>query len=59
MTAMDYILTTNTNLKKINTIYGNFYSWEFDLITTQLEKFSAHTRNELSMLRAFKIMAII
>lgn len=36
----------------IDTIYGRFFSYESDLITDQLIEFSAHTRNELAMLRS-------
>ena len=43
----------NQNIKRVETIYGAFFSWEGDRITHQLEKYSAHTRNELAMLRAF------
>ena len=39
--------------KRVETIYGSFFSFEGDLITEQLEKYSAHTRNELAMLRKF------
>jgi len=46
------LMNTRKGTKRIKTIYGEFYSWEDDLITYQLEKFSAHTRNELSMLRS-------
>lgn len=37
---------------KIETIYGDLYSREDDLITDQLIRFSAHTRNELAMLKS-------
>lgn len=37
----------------IHTMYGLFESWTNDLITSQLREFSAHTRNELAMLRHF------
>lgn len=36
----------------VDTIYGRFFSYESDLITDQLIEFSAHTRNELAMLRS-------
>jgi FkbM family methyltransferase len=36
----------------IDTIYGVFLSWEDDLITGQLRRYSAHTRNELAMIRS-------
>jgi FkbM family methyltransferase len=35
----------------VETIYGTFTSWEGDLITNQLKQYSAHTRNELAMLK--------
>lgn len=37
----------------IQTMYGCFEGWKDDLITSQLRDFSAHTRNELAMLRQF------
>lgn len=37
----------------VNTIYGNFFSWQGDLITQQLKTYSAHTRNELAMIKTF------
>ncbi len=40
-------------IEKVQTMYGNFFSWKDDLITQQLQKFSAHTRNELAMLKSF------
>lgn len=39
-------------IEKITTIYGYFYSKEADLMTNQLKKYSAHTRNELAMLKS-------
>lgn len=39
------------DVKQTNTLYGKFFSWRGDLITDQLERYSAHTRNEISMLR--------
>ena len=47
----EILMEPYSDIKKVKTIYGKFYSWEGDLITDQLEKYSAHTRNELSMLR--------
>lgn len=38
--------------EKIATIYGHFYSRKGDLITNQLKQYSAHTRNELAMLKS-------
>jgi FkbM family methyltransferase len=38
-------------IEKINTIYGQFYSPKRDMITNQLKQYSAHTRNELAMLK--------
>jgi FkbM family methyltransferase len=46
-------MTCPRGIERVETIYGPFYVWENDLITTQLKKFSAHTRNELAMLRSF------
>ena len=43
----------NNNIELVETMYGTFYCLEGDLISNQLKKFSAHTRNELSMLRNF------
>ena len=40
------------NIEKITTIYGQFYSRKGDLITNQLKQYSAHTRNELAMLKS-------
>lgn len=39
--------------ERVETIYGLFEGWTDDLITGQLKRFSAHTRNELAMLRRF------
>jgi len=39
-------------VEKIATIYGHFYSRKDDLITNQLKQYSAHTRNELAMLKS-------
>jgi len=41
------------SIEKIETIYGCFYSRAGDLITEQLKQYSAHTRNELAMLKSF------
>lgn len=41
------------SIEKIETIYGCFNSWAGDLITEQLKQYSAHTRNELGMLKSF------
>jgi FkbM family methyltransferase len=38
---------------RVETMYGRFHCWQDDLITEQLQKFSAHTRNELGMLKTF------
>ncbi len=40
------------SIEKIETIYGCFNSWAGDLITEQLKQYSAHTRNELGMLKS-------
>lgn len=37
----------------VQTMYGLFEAWNDDIITGQLRDFSAHTRNELAMLREF------
>jgi FkbM family methyltransferase len=39
--------------ERVETMYGLFEAWAGDLITSQLRDFSAHTRNELAMLRHF------
>lgn len=39
--------------ERVTTMYGQFESWSGDLITGQLLRFLAHTRNEIAMLRAF------
>ncbi|HIO97458.1 MAG TPA: hypothetical protein EYG71_05970, partial [Leucothrix sp.] len=39
--------------EKCKTMYGVFESWKGDVITVQLKKYSAHTRNELAMLKSF------
>ena len=41
------------DIEQVETMYGTFHGWKDDLITTQLKTFSAHTRNEIAMLRAF------
>lgn len=40
-------------LEKVETIYGTFYSWEGEMITNQLKQYSAHTRNEIAMIKSF------
>jgi FkbM family methyltransferase len=40
------------DIGKTATIYGHFYSIKGDLITNQLKEYSAHTRNELAMLKS-------
>jgi FkbM family methyltransferase len=37
----------------VETKYGKIYSWQDDMITRQLVRFSAHTRNEIAMLADF------
>jgi FkbM family methyltransferase len=39
-------------VEKIETIYGRFNAWKGDMITGQLKEYSAHTRNELAMLKS-------
>lgn len=43
----------SANIQLCRTIYGDFYAWKEDLITRQLIQFSAHTRNEIAMIRSF------
>lgn len=50
---MEPLLRNSLQIEKHETIYGTFYCWAGDLITTQLTKYSAHTRNELAMVRSF------
>jgi len=38
-------------VEKVSTIYGNYFSWRGDTITEQLIQYSAHTRNELAMIK--------
>ncbi len=38
--------------EQIDTMYGTFISWKDDLISTQLKTYSAHTRNELAMIKS-------
>lgn len=45
-------MSIDDNLESTNTIYGIFYSLKDDLITKQLKQYSAHTRNELAMLKS-------
>ncbi len=45
-------MPSSDNLEKTATIYGLFYSMKGDLITNQLKQYSAHTRNELAMLKS-------
>ena len=37
----------------VDTIFGRYHAFAGDLITTQLKRYGAHTRNELAMLRHF------
>ncbi len=39
------------SIARIDTLYGVFHASEGDLIADQLKRYSAHTRNELSMIR--------
>lgn len=39
-------------IEKIVTIYGHFQTLKGDMITDQLKQYSAHTRNELAMLKS-------
>ena len=39
-------------IDRTQTIFGFFYSWKNDLITEHLKTFSAHTRNELAMIKS-------
>lgn len=45
-------LVDTNNIEKIETIYGDFYACKGDMITNQLKQYSAHTRNELAMLKS-------
>jgi FkbM family methyltransferase len=38
-------------VEKINTMYGTYFSWKGDGISQQLKEYSAHTRNELAMIK--------
>ena len=40
------------HIENVKTIYGTFNSWKGDLITEQLKQYSAHTRNELAMIKS-------
>ena len=44
---------TELPVESVATIYGNYFSWKGDLITEQLKTYSAHTRNELAMIKSF------
>ena len=46
-------VTTSRDCVTTETIFGTFHSWSADTFTEQLRRFSAHTRNELAMIRAF------
>lgn len=41
-----------TDTEYTQTIYGSFHSWKNDLIKKHLKQYSAHTRNELAMLKS-------
>ena len=40
-------------LIRIDTPFGSFVAKDEDLITEQLQKYGAHTRNELAMVKSF------
>lgn len=44
-------MTEPSQTEMVESMYGNFHCWRDDLTTRQLRQFSAHTRNELAMLR--------
>lgn len=46
-------MTIDRRIAILNTTYGSFYCFENDLITEQLVKYGAHTRNELAMVLSF------
>jgi len=46
-------MTTDRRIAILNTTYGSFYCFENDLITEQLVKYGAHTRNEPAMVLRF------
>jgi FkbM family methyltransferase len=45
-------MLNSKKVEKVQTIYGAFHCWENDLITKQLKQYSAHTRNELAMIKS-------
>lgn len=45
-------MSESIDIEKTKTIYGTFFSLRNDLITEQLKAYSAHTRNELAMIRS-------
>ena len=45
-------MSNSKEIEKIRTIYGSFYSRKDDFITRHLKKYSAHTRNELAMIKS-------
>jgi FkbM family methyltransferase len=40
-------------IEKIDTVHGRFFALKDDMISAQLKTYSAHTRNELSMILSF------
>ena len=40
-------------LELINTVFGQFYVFKNDLITKEIKKCGAHSRNELAMILSF------
>lgn len=42
-----------TKFELVDTIYGQFFTLEGDLVSRQLKQFSAHSRNEIAMLLSF------
>jgi tRNA G37 N-methylase Trm5 len=46
-------MSSGERTETVETVHGTFVTWRGDLITEQLRRFSAHTRNELAMLRSF------
>jgi len=45
-------MLNSDKIEKVTTIYGRFYALKEDMITNQLKQYSAHTRNELAMLKS-------
>lgn len=46
-------MSAEKRIEKVTALHGTFYCWSNDLITRQLKKYKAHTRNELALVRDF------